>query len=468
MSNRLPLLPDDHPAASTLRRICAQHEGALADYHAMEEAGFRWPEGARPPRLYWQRTTLLHPELPGYSVTTYPAKGSSPIWDKMQRDAYANQIHRDEKIAALIAERDWRDLTVVKRWLFPLDEEGRRYALVAEELPRLPYQLNLDAHWQMSEEVLSQLIDCIVALEVPFGGPLTMNFLTTGRVLLAINSNLRKGLGHFATRFLPYLRPELQPVARKRWTYALRVKEAEWPPCTLASDLLERAVPLLLPTDHPAVKGLERIDFKLSDFADRGSLREGGFRLVEGSKRVHHDQIMVAGHPELSGYLLKSYPLLGDKISPYRRLLEYCVRCEKAAVVRHYIAEQRCRYLTVPSKWIYWLGSRSVSRRATAGYYLLIVEEMDLLSEEEAEVWYRTHCDGWVEEVLRLYLAMGGLDCNPENLPVTRDGKIALLDTEHVGWGHAERFPACFPKMIGQENKEQAEAIWHRLQEERR
>jgi hypothetical protein len=454
-------LPAQHPARSVLARICADGNEVLSDYRSMEQAGFKWREGAAPPRLYWQRTTLLHPDLPGYAVTTYPVARTSPAWDKIQLDKFADEIERDRYLQKRIEEQGWAHLTVARSWLYPISES--RSLLISEELPRLSYRANLDALYAMDEEVFFQLLNCVAAAELPFEGPPMTAFLTNGKIALYPQSRLKGGIDYFASRLLPYLRPELRSSARKIWTAAVRRLEESWSTCCASPELLERASRSLLPEDHPIANSLPRLLSDRAAFADLESLIENGFCPVERREKNYDGDLLIAGHPELPGYLIKSYPLLGDKISPYRRLEQYCARCERGRLMAAYIKKRGCRYLTVPKKWIYTFGERSISRRAPQGLYLLVVEKMELLPLEEEKRWYCEAGDLWIEELLRAYIAIGGLDCHRENLPVTRDGQIAIIDTEHIGWGQVDRFPSCFGRMVGLEGEMRAKAIWERL-----
>lgn len=466
MSIESLLLPDCHPARPILQKLCASGEDVLSDYRTMKQAGFQLREEGAPPRACWQPTTFLHPDLPGYSVTAYPMARSSPTWDRIQRERFADAIERDQKIRECIEQRRWSHLTIARSWLYPVDERLARFVLISEELPKLSYRPNLDALYQMDEETLFELLNCIAEIEVPFEGSLMVNFLAHGQMALNIRSRLQRGVGSFASHLLPYLRPELRKIARREWTDALRRLEERWPICHPSADLLERMAPLRLPEDHPVAKPLVQLLLDRAQFADFGSLVESGFCLVERGEKSYGGQLLVVGHPELPGYVIKSYPMLGDRFSPYRRLQEYCSRCERSRRMARYIEKSGCRYLTVPKKWIYHLGGPFISQRAPNGYYLLIVEKMELLPLEEEKRWYLEQGELWIEELLKAYIELGGLDCHRENLPVTRDGKMAMVDTEHVGWGRADQFPSCFERMVGLEGECRAKAIWERLREQ--
>lgn len=159
-----------------------------------------------------------------------------------------------------------------------------------------------------------------------------------------------------------------------------------------------------------------------------------GFLFEERVEECHLERIFVAGHPSIPGYLIKSYPLLGDPLDHYRhRVRNYVKRLEGAEAVRRYIATSGAGHLVVPRKWLYRVPPSFATLAAPKGKYVLVVERVELLSHKESAIrWWEISRD-LLEEFFRMAVATGFNDMTLHNLPWTPDGKIALIDTESFG-----------------------------------
>jgi hypothetical protein len=213
----------------------------------------------------------------------------------------------------------------------------------------------------------------------------------------------------------------------------------------------------LLPKNHPLQPSLKQVFRDSKMFKSSEYFRRAGFDIKRG-----HKHLMVAAHPYIPGYLFKKFP---DYTYPQLTQLENFVRrVEGAKIVRNLIKKHKFKHLIVPQKWIYKLPS-SFSRVERARSYILIVENMDICSEAEVAAKYYNMDKEMLKELCTLLHALGGCDAYPRNQPFTRSGKIAFIDTEHVGGmpGHFQKhiIPALNPSL-----QSYALALWAQLDEQ--
>jgi hypothetical protein len=161
-------------------------------------------------------------------------------------------------------------------------------------------------------------------------------------------------------------------------------------------------------------------DPHMFDSAD--NWRKAGFA-VEG-KGTQSD-IMVASHPSVKGYLFKKY---SKKISLKDQLKNYLARIHGADAVRTFIEAHQFTRLTVPRKYLVDLPPAFTHKKKPA--FILAVDRMDLLPSEESKKLYSTLDHEGLRQLCETLRAYQGLDSGVRNLPFTRTGKIAFIDTE--------------------------------------
>lgn len=404
----------------------------------MKEAGFQWAFFRTPP--------FTHPELPGYEFYLSTPEGVN---------------HRRE-LAELVVKKGWNRIAIAESWLYTPPS----YPLavrVDRQFDLLPYQENMRAYYSMDEEVMEQIVRFIAHLEIPFDSPFGLPFLQSGKVAFLREPLYPRHLDAFTARFAAYLRPELAAKARTLWTSLLYAKEAEWPICHLSELLKKQIKPYLLSHDCPEGETLDSICTSPELFSDRSTFEKGGFETIGPALRYHSSQILVARHPALPGYLIKTYPLLGDYRDPYSRLDEYLGRCRQAKRLIDFVKERDLHQMEVPRKGIFRLSDRFTSPRAPDGKYLLIVEEIDLMEAQAAKRVEKALPIELMKELLQVYRYFGSADSSWTNHPITRDGKIAWVDTKHLGRGGCEKLLPFFHHMVGDERWEIALRYWEEL-----
>jgi hypothetical protein len=152
---------------------------------------------------------------------------------------------------------------------------------------------------------------------------------------------------------------------------------------------------------------------------------EAGFKIL----RESDNKICVASHKAADGYLFKKYVSSGKRDALDDQLQNYETRIEGARRLRAFIAERRLQYVVAPRKWLRELPPNFGSRKQPA--HILVVDRLDLLAADEAEEQYGRINEAVLRDLCVTLHAFRGLDSTAKNVPFTRDGKVAFIDTEH-------------------------------------
>ena len=173
----------------------------------------------------------------------------------------------------------------------------------------------------------------------------------------------------------------------------------------------------------PASLDLEKLFRDPDMFASRDDWGDAGFQVVA---RSHDSKIMVASHASVEGFLFKKYT---SDVSLKEQHANYVRRIKGARELRSFLDAQRFRRVTVPQKWLYELPHAFCSRGRHS--YVLVVERLDILDEEGTKQAYHRIDDVLLRELSAVVFKFKGLDSNAKNLPFTKDGRVAFVDTEH-------------------------------------
>lgn len=157
-----------------------------------------------------------------------------------------------------------------------------------------------------------------------------------------------------------------------------------------------------------------------------------GFKIL----RASDNKICVASHKSAEGYLFKKYVASGKREALDDQLENYQTRIEGARRLRSFINDQRLRHVVVPSKWLRDLPRDFGSRGQSS--HVLVVDRLDLLDDDASQRRYGDIDEDVLRELCVVLHAFRGLDSTAKNVPFTRDGRIAFIDTEH--WNrHSKR-----------------------------
>jgi hypothetical protein len=184
----------------------------------------------------------------------------------------------------------------------------------------------------------------------------------------------------------------------------------------------------LLPVNHPLQRKLAKLFHDPSMFNSPNKLEAEDFSVLA---RVHRG-LMVASHPTIKKHLFKKFI---NSVSQEEQIQNFIRRIEGARALRTFIKENQLHYIVVPQKWLYQLPEQFSDPVTHAPTYILIVEKMDILSGGKdptgavAQKYFKIRKKVLKELCLVLY-NFHGLDSVLHNVPFTKDGKIAFIDTE--------------------------------------
>lgn len=199
--------------------------------------------------------------------------------------------------------------------------------------------------------------------------------------------------------------------------------------------------PYFLPLNHPIKKNLDHIfqDNKRVTLSEE-TFVEAGFSITRLNRPIN---AIVSGHKELKGYLVKVY-LDSQLALPEWQM--WIRRIKGIEVIQQCLNQHGFTQFVLPKKWIYPLPtepSPPLSEAYNRKNFILVVENMHILNQKENAKAYKekmTRC-----LLSALYTVM--LECQLTdcvwigNMPFTKKGKIAFIDTElfHNGLPDFER-----------------------------
>lgn len=197
--------------------------------------------------------------------------------------------------------------------------------------------------------------------------------------------------------------------------------------------------PYFLPEDHPIKPKLDKMFSKSRLISSSKKLKKAGFTSPDPRP---HSHTIVSKHPKLKGYWVKLYTddqtNISDWVELRRRILG--AQYTRESIERHHFQ----RILKVPDKWIYPLpNSPAPPTGSNEKNFILIAKDMHCLKKKEN---YRR----WLlvsPELLKsvhIVLQEAGLSdsCFAFNMPFSKDGRIAFIDTQHY-----HEWPVPFTKL---------------------
>lgn len=196
----------------------------------------------------------------------------------------------------------------------------------------------------------------------------------------------------------------------------------------------------LLPKDHFLQDSLTKIfNREPKSYFDTILMIKLGFETIKISSNKR--ACIVARHPALKGFVFKFYRNGKSKINSTGLLL---ARINGAEKIKNAILENQYEsFFIVPKKWL-WKPPQRVKKKHMS-QYLLIAEEIKILNKEKnSKAWSTIPSN---EFLLALYALLNDLGLNDsvyiDNIPFTKDGKVAFVDTEHYN-----NWPVDFTKLL--------------------
>lgn len=192
----------------------------------------------------------------------------------------------------------------------------------------------------------------------------------------------------------------------------------------------EEVQPLLLPDDHPIKGKLDKMFAKGRWTESLETLEDGKFVCIKHKK---WDNVVVAKHSKLPGYVLKIYT--DDQVGINVRGL-FINRTKGAGFIQHVIDINELGHLfSVPKKWMYVLPKSEFAPGLDRKDFILVTEDMNILdSESNYNRWKSSKISKELLKGLFTILSQGGLldSVFTDNIPFSRkDGRVVFIDTEH-------------------------------------
>lgn len=203
-------------------------------------------------------------------------------------------------------------------------------------------------------------------------------------------------------------------------------------PQSISLETWNAAKPYFFPSNHPLKKKLDLIFHSTRATASSKALKEAFFKIEQDKEQ----DLIVAKHPLLKGYVIKLYyddyklPNLSGVPGDAQYWINRVIGAER---VRKSIQNRHLEDLfTVPRKWLYPLPDVPKTDQPYPKQFILVSEDMDLVSHKKNEEMYRTVMT--LRQLEGLYFIMRDAHLWDsiwiDNNIYTQDGKIAFIDTE--------------------------------------
>lgn len=192
----------------------------------------------------------------------------------------------------------------------------------------------------------------------------------------------------------------------------------------------EKTSPYFVPKNHKAREALDKIFSDDSVLNSIESFQKAGFEVI--MYRTGR-RIVIARHPALKNFIIKTYL----DIHPTTDWSLWVLRARGSVFVQEVLDRINMnRYFKVPKKWIYPIRRVEQKKNHEIPYpknFILLVEDMHIAPRHLLENKLKKKVSKTFMHALFLVLRETGYsDCHADNLPLCKDGKIALIDLEHV------------------------------------
>lgn len=191
--------------------------------------------------------------------------------------------------------------------------------------------------------------------------------------------------------------------------------------------------PHFLPEKHPLKDQVDQLFQRGRLIVNKESLEEAGFTNI----RVRGiDNIFALRHVDVKGVMIKTYLDIQPRVDDWTPWLR---RISGANHIRACIKNLGYEDLfVVPHKWIYPLPANFAPPPLpdfVRKNFVLITQEIPILDRAANDKAYKTQVTKKILDALYNVLTQAGLNDSIyiHNIPFTKDGKIAIIDTEHFG-----------------------------------
>ncbi|MBA3237299.1 MAG: hypothetical protein H0T62_02990 [Parachlamydiaceae bacterium] len=229
----------------------------------------------------------------------------------------------------------------------------------------------------------------------------------------------------FLTGFLNGVIPELSIYSQNEEEYI----EKSHPKTSVDDpEVLKKIKSYLLPDDHYSAGILKIIFSKRGVLSSVKALEKAGFEFI-----CHRQGrgLLVVRHPLLKGYLLKIYL----DIEKHSEWVRWARRVRGARFMQAVLDKNTkfSKYFKVPKKWIYILPKKKRGKGDFPRESVLLIEDMKLVDKQTTRELYKVLWSYDRLEALYVIIKKCGFsDGHIDNLPFSKDHRIAFIDTEYT------------------------------------
>lgn len=187
--------------------------------------------------------------------------------------------------------------------------------------------------------------------------------------------------------------------------------------------------PYFLPADHPIKMDLDHLFQKHRVTSSLESFEKCGFGKAKLRKPTN---IVIGKSPRFKGFIFKVFLDCQPPLCEWENWLR---RIEGASAIQQCLVQNDFHHFVVPKKWIYPLPQEPspATPQEQRKNFILIVEDMNILNKKDNLKAYKTRMNERLLNELYVILSEVGLldSVYPDNIPFTKTGQIAFVDTEH-------------------------------------
>lgn len=195
----------------------------------------------------------------------------------------------------------------------------------------------------------------------------------------------------------------------------------------ISKKIWDQVEPYFLSKKIKIKKKLDTLFLGLNQNFSKENLIQNGFTFCID----HHLHIHALKHPSVQGYIIKLIPSSDKKSIDWEQWIK---RIKGAKIIKNEIKRQKYdRIMVVPKKWIYPFPKNVVSNdEINPHYFALIATDMNILDVSKNHHWFRSKTTQMHLEAIFTMATLIGLadSCKVANIPWTKDGKLAYVDTE--------------------------------------
>jgi len=140
----------------------------------------------------------------------------------------------------------------------------------------------------------------------------------------------------------------------------------------------------------------------------------------------------VSKHCAFPGYIFKIYldseTRTRKGIPHWKQLLSRCIGAQK---IRKLIQEKQLCYFDVPDKWLYPLPEYPISREKNPQPFILIETDMEIENADVTKLCWKSVRQEHLDELFEIFKRGYGSVSLIQNVPYTKNGKFAFIDTEY-------------------------------------